>query len=570
MFRFDSESTAIFTSHFSHSRRLVSCSVGSVELQHRTNDSGIGQHHSSKQGDLAMHPYRESSLITRSVAFSLLLALAAPSAQGQAILGIQAADFNRDNAFSFLSFAAGQPLLGGGTSPGIVTDGFNSFTIDAQIDSSRFDASGGGGVATAGFGINFDPTMYKLQMTYRPGPNNEQTELRVPIVQIDGLNPDPGPPLLGEEHAYAFFDFQLFYEDAVFFGDISDGDFFTIDSPIALDTPFFSQQSFGDGFRPNPGFAPFDGLTDFDAVQLGGPNGVNSLQLQNCFGCATDVNRLNIEIQEVKIVPINPSNTGERARIDNKGYHFASGSLAATGAVVRDDGSQFTNLFVDATGTGGSLGRNVYEEEDAFDGADYSVKIIAQRLAGNASSTFEVGVLDLDGNDSTAGQGADDFRASVDTSDFSDSSLTTVYVPFSEFAAGGTASGFTNTGDGLLSDFNLLEFSLRTNTDDRLNLEIESLSVVPTPDFAGDYNDDGVVDAADYTVWRDSLGNSGVGLPADGDGDGAIDQDDYNVWVSNFGQQNVAGPATSVAIPEPSTALVAAIGATIALVRRRV
>ena len=33
----------------------------------------------------------------------------------------------------------------------------------------------------------------------------------------------------------------------------------------------------------------------------------------------------------------------------------------------------------------------------------------------------------------------------------------------------------------------------------------------------GDYNANGVVDAADYTVWRDSLGQTGMGLAADGD-----------------------------------------------------
>ncbi|MCA9239657.1 MAG: glycoside hydrolase family 16 protein, partial [Planctomycetales bacterium] len=36
----------------------------------------------------------------------------------------------------------------------------------------------------------------------------------------------------------------------------------------------------------------------------------------------------------------------------------------------------------------------------------------------------------------------------------------------------------------------------------------------------GDYNADGVTDAADYVVWRDTLGEAGAQLPADGDGDG--------------------------------------------------
>lgn len=62
----------------------------------------------------------------------------------------------------------------------------------------------------------------------------------------------------------------------------------------------------------------------------------------------------------------------------------------------------------------------------------------------------------------------------------------------------------------------------------------------------GDYNGDGVVDAADYTTWRDTLGSTEL-LAADGDGDGQVDDDDYDIWVANFGLSSNTG----VAIPEP-------------------
>ena len=70
----------------------------------------------------------------------------------------------------------------------------------------------------------------------------------------------------------------------------------------------------------------------------------------------------------------------------------------------------------------------------------------------------------------------------------------------------------------------------------------------------GDYNDDGVVDAADYTVWRDSLGST-VDLAADGDGSGTIDTGDYQVWRSNFGSSNTAGELAAAVVPEPATAI---------------
>src|SRR5262249_30108909 len=47
----------------------------------------------------------------------------------------------------------------------------------------------------------------------------------------------------------------------------------------------------------------------------------------------------------------------------------------------------------------------------------------------------------------------------------------------------------------------------------------------------GDYNGNHVVDAADYTVWRDALGQTvAVGTGADGDGSAAVDAGDYNFW----------------------------------------
>jgi hypothetical protein len=60
---------------------------------------------------------------------------------------------------------------------------------------------------------------------------------------------------------------------------------------------------------------------------------------------------------------------------------------------------------------------------------------------------------------------------------------------------------------------------------------------VGAPILVGDYNGNGVVDAADYTTWRDRLGQPGNTLlnrdPANGDG--PISRDDYDSWKANFG-----------------------------------
>ena len=74
----------------------------------------------------------------------------------------------------------------------------------------------------------------------------------------------------------------------------------------------------------------------------------------------------------------------------------------------------------------------------------------------------------------------------------------------------------------------------------------------------GDYNEDDVVDAADYTVWRDHLGTA-FDLPnRDPDNSGNISQDDYDSWKGNFGA--VAGGGGALAnpssnVPEPASLL---------------
>lgn len=83
----------------------------------------------------------------------------------------------------------------------------------------------------------------------------------------------------------------------------------------------------------------------------------------------------------------------------------------------------------------------------------------------------------------------------------------------------------------------------------------------------GDYNGDGLVDAADYTVWRDSEGATGSGLAADGNGDGEVDGDDYGVWSAAYGDSRASSLSGSV--PEPTGVLTAMLAFLAALIGRR-
>lgn len=91
----------------------------------------------------------------------------------------------------------------------------------------------------------------------------------------------------------------------------------------------------------------------------------------------------------------------------------------------------------------------------------------------------------------------------------------------------------------------------------------------------GDFNRDGVVDAADYTVWRDSESMELTrGTGADANVDGMVDAADYEIWKSHFGEVRLAGFGEQPsffgsAIPEPNSLALLAAAMAMAAVRAR-
>jgi hypothetical protein len=109
-------------------------------------------------------------------------------------------------------------------------------------------------------------------------------------------------------------------------------------------------------------------------------------------------------------------------------------------------------------------------------------------------------------------------------------------------------------------------------------IDIGAVEMLPAGFLPGDYNVDGVVNAADYTVWRNNLGidphpgplPEGEGVIGDGNGDGVVDALDYAVWKSNFGatvgelgagsvEQGVE-PAVQRALAEPVALAASGVG----------
>ena len=87
------------------------------------------------------------------------------------------------------------------------------------------------------------------------------------------------------------------------------------------------------------------------------------------------------------------------------------------------------------------------------------------------------------------------------------------------------------------------------------------------PVLPGDYNLDGIVDTADYLVFRHLAGLEAVGLAADGDRNGKVDQADYFVWRSQFGKTSRAN--SQRAVPESATSLLLLVGVAVLSTARR-
>src|SRR5262249_47488011 len=137
-------------------------------------------------------------------------------------------------------------------------------------------------------------------------------------------------------------------------------------------------------------------------------------------------------------------------------------------------------------------------------------------------------------------------------------------APEFDFTVSGSSTDFqmfqttVSVPDGVQSfDLTFISAGAPTATG-TIYIDDISAALIATPSLPGDYNHDGIVDAADYTVWRDSLGEAGTGLAADGDNDGAVTMLDYQVWQQNFGQSSGGmGARHGGVVPEPTSRVLA-------------
>ncbi len=176
---------------------------------------------------------------------------------------------------------------------------------------------------------------------------------------------------------------------------------------------------------------------------------------------------------------------------------------------------------------------------------------------GSSSPTLNFDVFDLEGVvGSTANMDFDSVTPSGNSAAFTTNLAASAGLL--QIAAGDGHTFMTSMNATAVGTF-LATYTLMFSDEDLPGAQSKSISLTLTGTvrLAGDYNGDGRVDASDYVVWRQSVGQTGV-TPysgADGDGNTAIDANDYQVWRENFGQ-TASGAGTafgSAAVPEPAT-----------------
>lgn len=244
--------------------------------------------------------------------------------------------------------------------------------------------------------------------------------------------------------------------------------------------------------------------------------------------------------------------------LDNEGLSYISGSYHAIG----NNGTTYNKAINNASNTVTFPGVTSYTRSQILNAiatvtdhlpvvADYQLPAVMSAIASSVPATLQLGeVFNLDLTVSNIARvlqpiGADELDYSVTT-------------------AGSLTGSFFNQIDAALGGGNLHQIGLNTSTiGEKVGMiTIASASqgvknglieipitfeVLDAASLAGDFNEDGTVDARDYTVWRDGLG-------------WVYDQDDYTDWVNNFGQSlggggSGAGSGGSglASVPEPTT-----------------
>ncbi len=195
--------------------------------------------------------------------------------------------------------------------------------------------------------------------------------------------------------------------------------------------------------------------------------------------------------------------------------------------------------------------------------ADYQLPAVLDTLVEMIPSTlqlgelFDLGVTVFNAADVVAEIGADELDYTLTTTGDLSGAFTDT-----DFALGGGNLHdilFDTSSPGEKSGSIVIESTSQSAANSLVTIPVNYQVLAPT--LAGDFNGDGFVDAADYTVWRDGgpLLNETASI-------GEVDADDYTEWAANYG---ATSDVSSTAVPEPAGVLLLSLGLITAGRRRR-
>jgi endonuclease/exonuclease/phosphatase family metal-dependent hydrolase len=267
----------------------------------------------------------------------------------------------------------------------------------------------------------------------------------------------------------------------------------------------------------------------------------------------------SIEVRIENIAPTQTSNGADELDYFLQGEAGFQGSTS--GSVLALAGAEVQSLLIDAGSAGYKAGRvTVSSDSQAAENADYSSGWIIYEVIDHAKPSFdnaeELQTITLDFGTQVAGSGTQSLNFPLYNllSDLGSTSDLLVGTPIPLSGATSVLSlaeapGTIQAGQSLNQTALFAPSAVGTFqshwqipvTDESLPgvhsgfLEVV-LSGEVIANLNGDYNRDGTVDLADYTLWADSYGKTGDDLPADGNGDGVVDLADYTIWADHFGE----------------------------------
>lgn len=223
-------------------------------------------------------------------------------------------------------------------------------------------------------------------------------------------------------------------------------------------------------------------------------------------------------------------------------------SRFSDGAVIRPTvtytGTAVNNLLlqVDPSGTGDVLLRNTSQTTVSIDG--YHVLSASGRLSTAAWSSLD------DQNVGGANVWLENLNnGATKVGEFNQSGFLSL--------APGTSLNLGKLYTGGTQDLTF-EFLMQGQSTGTAGVVLYQAANVPVP---GDFNGNGVVDAADYTRWRDNLGAATeAGINNNGDG-GGVTASDFTHWKTRFGNTSGAGSVglDGAAVPEPAARVLLAM-----------